>query len=85
MSMDRTRATWNIGLWISNDRSSEKDRETLISLHHGNLSGSDVCLFCRYLYPNGTPDMGPGDMDNVDWDELALKWNAEYKTQCEKG
>lgn len=69
--------TWNINLWIDNEEGMYWARRYLVEHCNGGVTVDDTQAFCENLFPNGTPDMDPEDMGNVDYAELAAAWEAE--------
>jgi hypothetical protein len=68
--------TWNVDLWMTNE---EPNYDHLYREANSlTLDGSDAERIVQEVYPDGTPDMDPGEMDNVNWDELAASWNEEF-------
>jgi hypothetical protein len=65
-------ATWNIALWIDNEEPSYHYRR-----RHGFATAADVEAICRDLFPYGTPDMEPADLNDVNYQELADLWSEE--------
>ena len=71
--------TWNVNLWIDNEYDLYQAKKRFLARKAPYLTAKDVESFCREIFPNGTPDMDPGDMQEVDWDDLAEGWNNEYR------
>jgi len=70
--------TWNINLWIDNEEPLYRDKMRFI--RSTALTAKRVEAYCREVYPEGTPDMDPGDMDKVDWEELTEAWERESES-----
>ena len=68
-------ATWNAALWMDNDEFIYKRR----MIRKPGTATEAERLFREY-FPAGTPDMDDPikDMAQVDWDEIAESWRAEY-------
>ncbi len=69
--------TWQVNLWIDNEEPTYREKQRF--LRRGKLDDSQVEEFCREIFPNGTPDMDPGDMAKVNWSELAEAFRTEAK------
>jgi hypothetical protein len=65
-------ATWNMALWADNDYAIYMERASKVF-----TTASDVEAFCCTYFPKGTPDMDPGDIDKVYWEEILEAWEAE--------
>ena len=62
------RATWNVDVWLSNDREIYKMMKALKMSERNQFEN-----FCVYLWGNETPD---GErLSDVNWQEIADAWN----------
>ena len=68
--------TWNLNLCINHDEYSYLKRKEMGEKLMG-WSAESVKWFCWDLYPGGTPNMKDGEMEEVNYQELAQQWNAE--------
>ena len=69
--------TWNIELWIDNEEWLYNERIRFLK-YNSTIGAAEVELFCRGMFPDGTPDMcGASDMEKVDWEHLAELWREE--------
>ena len=67
-------ATWNLCLWFDNDEGLYRSYREQAGDWDSDSAREHACE----IFPNGTTDMnGPGDMADVDWDEVAEQWNQE--------
>jgi hypothetical protein len=69
--------TWQINLWLDNEEPSYREKVRFVK--RGNLSDEQVESWVREQFPNGTPDMDPGDMAKVDWEEIGNHFREEAK------
>lgn len=69
--------TWQINLWLDNEEPLY--REKVRFLRRGDLDDSQVEAFCREQFPEGTPDMDPGDLEKVEWSEIGDHFRLEAK------
>jgi hypothetical protein len=67
--------TWQINLWLDNEEPLY--REKVRFLKRGDLKDDRVESFCREQFPEGTPDMDPGDMNKVNWEEIGESFRRE--------
>lgn len=65
-------ATWNMALWLDND---EPTYNLLRRARHSDLADIQAFLADNSSpFADGTPDMDPGDLSQVDWDEIREAW-----------
>jgi hypothetical protein len=57
-------ATWNMSLWLNNEAGAYRH---MFSCYDA-ASAKSKALGC---FPDGTPDMEPGDLEDVDWYSVA--------------
>lgn len=69
--------TWNVALWAGNDESLY--RALQYAKPPEGWTAETAEAFGRKEWPYGTPDMDglAGDMDRVNWQEIAEAWNEE--------
>jgi hypothetical protein len=67
--------TWQINLGLDNEEPLYRDKVRFIRA--GKLDDASVEEFCREYFPNGTPDMDPGDMGKVNWEEIGESFRRE--------
>jgi hypothetical protein len=67
--------TWNMALWLDNDEGFYFLRRRFASRANSNIQAF-LADFCS-PYANGTPDMNPGDISKVNWDEITDAWGDE--------
>ena len=75
-------ATWQINLWIDNEEPFYRAKQSILRCIAGDTS--DECCgtvigFLKSVFPEGTPDMDPSDMKDVNWDELVESFVNESK------
>lgn len=70
-----------MALWVDNEEHiyRAKCRKFTIS----EVSVEAVKYFCLEWFPDGTPDMDPGELEHVNWEEIAESWAAEFKEEEE--
>lgn len=73
--------TWNMALWVDNEEGiyRAKCRKFTIS----EPTEKAVKYFCLEWFPDGTPDMEPGDLEKINWEEIAENWAAEFADETE--
>ena len=64
--------TWNVDLWMTN----EEETQSMIASGQPYTPESAKELFLS-VYPEGTPDFDEGEMENVNWEEVAKSWNKD--------
>ena len=70
--------TWNVSLWIDNEEQLYRNKCTMLQAAGGAVEVSEIESFCRYEFPEGTPDMDSVyDMDRVNWQEIRDLWVEE--------
>lgn len=67
--------TWQINLWLDNEEPLYRDKVRFIRA--GKLDDNSVKAFCFEYFPDGTPDMDPGDMSKVNWEEIGESFRRE--------
>jgi hypothetical protein len=67
--------TWNMALWLDNDEGFYSLRRRFANRANSNIQAF-LADFCS-PYANGTPDMDPGDISKVNWDEITDAWGDE--------
>jgi hypothetical protein len=68
----RNWATWNMALWLDND---EETYRMLRRAFRRDLADIQAFLADNCSpFATGTPDMDPGDVSQVDWDEIREAW-----------
>ncbi len=75
-------ATWQINLWIDNEEPFYRAKQRLLRRISGDDSTESyewVVEFIENIFPEGTPDMDPNDMKDVNWDELVESFVNESK------
>lgn len=83
--------TWQIPLWIDNEYALYQDKVQFLKRSVNTMYPIDadtvkqfVCdTFAEIGWTSGTPDMDPGDMDKVDWVEIAEHWQDEARELVE--
>ena len=69
--------TWNVNLWIENERPLYYEKVRFLR-EASEVNAISVWVFCKAVFPNGTPDMKtPTELDDVNWDEIAKHWRIE--------
>lgn len=68
--------TWQIPLWIDNDEGDYLMKRRLLN-HRSFCDANCAEQIARQAFPDGTPDMSPGDMERVNWTEIASHWEDE--------
>jgi hypothetical protein len=76
--------TWNVELWIDNEEGIYREKQRFLrrNSEEDEIDADKVEKFCRDIFPDGTPDMKDdprGDMNRVNWEELAESWSEEAK------
>ena len=71
---DSAWATWNAALWMDNEESIYRDRRRRMGMLY---TDDRVKEFFMEYFPTGTPDMDPGDVNQVNWSEILESWEAE--------
>ena len=66
-------ATWNANLWVDNEESIYKDRVWRAL----DWTEESAKKFFLEWFPEGTPDMGSSDIDEIDWNDIVESWNEE--------
>ena len=71
--------TWQVPLWLDNEQATYHERRRLTALYGNNTITAPVAkAITQFIFgPDGTPDMKPGDMANVNWEEVARYWEDE--------
>ena len=78
--------TWQVPLWIDNDEGTYRTkREALRRYRSVGIDNISARHIAEGIFPDGTPDMEPGDMDKVDWAEIAEHWEDERQEMLEDG
>lgn len=80
--------TWNVNLWIDNDAGLyglkwEQIEQMNTFRPRAPISGEDVRAFVVEFMGGTTPDFGPGDLAEVDFDEIAEHWQIEREDAAE--
>lgn len=72
--------TWQINLWLDNEEPLYREKQRFLRRLDGirePLQADAIEAFCREQFPKGTPDMDPGDMEKVNWTEIAESFVRE--------
>lgn len=70
-------ATWNVPLWIDNEEGLYRNKLSLLAQASKPIEAGDVRFFVNAFMHNTTPDFKPGDINDVNWDEIADHWEEE--------
>jgi hypothetical protein len=78
--------TWQINLWLDNEESSYRDKQRFLrkvadwlDYKPDDYVENEIICYVNEAFPEGTPDMDPGDMLKVDWSEIVESFKREAK------
>lgn len=68
--------TWNVDVWMTNDEGNYN-----MIRSGGPYDANSARELVMEVFPEGTPDMDPGELENVNWDEVANSFNEMAETE----
>ncbi len=79
--------TWQINLWLDNEEPLYREKQRFLrkvatwidSGKSDDFIENEICCYVNETFPKGTPDMDPGDMGKVNWEEIVRSFRDESK------